>query len=189
MKSTFSILFILCILIGCNNQQLTHKEAVTDYYNARSNANFNELKKLVSDSVTIISGDYIMPYDPDGFYEVFKWDSVFKPSYKVVELVEKNSQILVTVELSSIKNEFLKNNEMLCQYNISFDSGKISKIEELACKNADWEAWQVGVNSLVNWTEQNHPELNGFINDMTMKGAQNYVKAIELFETDKNTLE
>jgi len=184
MKSTLSILFMLCIITACDNQQLTQKETVINYYNARDKANFNELKELISDSVTIISGDFIMPYDPDSFYEVFKWDSVFNPAYKVVDLIEKNNQILATVELSSIKNEFLKNNGMLCQYNISFDSGKISKIEELACENADWEAWQVGVNSLVNWTRQNHPELNGFINDMTMQGAMNYIKAIKLYKAN-----
>lgn len=77
---------------------------------------------------------------------------------------------------------------MTCQYKISFNSGKISKIEELECKDADWNIWQKKRDSLVSWTKKNHPELDGFINDMTMNGAINYLKAIELYETDKNAL-
>ena len=129
-----------------------------------------------------------MPYDHDSFYEVFKWDSIFKPSYNIVELQEKNNQIIASVALNSVRNEFLKNKLMKCRYKISFSSGKISKIEELECKDADWNIWQKERDSLVNWTRKNHPELDGFINDMTMNGALNYLKAIELYETDKEAL-
>jgi len=38
------------------------------------------------------------------------------------------------------------------------------------------------VKLLVVWVEENHPELDGFIHDMTMKGAQDYVNSIELYE-------
>ncbi|MBD0851909.1 hypothetical protein [Maribacter arenosus] len=188
MKNTFFILFLLYFLTGCSDQKLTHQETVTKYYNARDAANYNELKTLINDSITIIAGDYVMPYSHDSFYEQFKWDSIFRPSYKIVELEEKNNQIIASVALNSVRNEFLKNNAMTCQYKISFNYGKISKIEELECKSADWNIWQKERDSLVSWIKKNHPELDGFINDMTMNGAMNYLKAIELYETDKNAL-
>ena len=147
---------------------------------------YNELKTLINDSITIVAGDYVMPYTDDSFYEEFKWDSTFRPSYKIVELEEKNNQVIALVTLNSVRNEFLKNNTMTCQYQISFNSGKISKIEELECKDADWNIWKKERDSLVSWVKKNHPELDGFINDMTMNGAINYLKAIELYETDKN---
>lgn len=185
MKITILILSLLYFLTGCDDHNLTHQETVTTYYNARDTSNYDELKTVINDSLTIISGDYVMPYNQDGFYEQFKWDSIFKTSYNIVELVEKDNQIMASVTMNSIRNEFLKNSDMTCQYKISFIAGRISKIEELDCKNADWNIWGKERDSLVNWIDKNHPKLNGFINDMTMNGAQNYLKAIELYKAKK----
>jgi hypothetical protein len=185
MKNTLFILILLYSLIGCNEPKLTYQETVTKYYKARDAVKYNDLVTCINENVTIIEGDYVMPYNQDGFYEVFKWDSIFQPSYKIIKLEERNDQIIASVALSSIRNEFLKNNSMTCQYKISFISGKISEIESLECKGADWQIWQKEVNSLVSWIKINHPILDGFINDMTMNGAMNYLKAIELYELDK----
>ena len=71
---------------------------------------------------------------------------------------------------------------MACGYKISFNNGKISKLEELECTGADWNIWQNEVNTLVNWVKKHHPELDGFIHDLTMEGAVKYLKAIELYD-------
>lgn len=184
MKKSFLIIFIACIIMGCSNKKLTHKETVIQYYKARNTVDFSKIKPLVNDSVTIISGDYVMPYNKDGFYEVFKWDSVFKPSYKIVDLQEKNNHVTASVTINSVRNTFLNNSDMTCQYKIAFKANKITKIEEVDCKNVDWQVWIKERDSLVNWTKKNHPKLDGFINDMTMKGALNYLKAIELYKAN-----
>ena len=67
MKNTFVILFLMYFLTGCNKQQLTHEGTVAKYYNARDTGKYNELKTVISDSITIIEGDYVMPYDHDSF--------------------------------------------------------------------------------------------------------------------------
>lgn len=36
-------------------------------------------------------------------------------------------------------------------------------------------------DSLVAWTARNHPELDNFINDLSMKGALKYKKTMELY--------
>lgn len=73
MKNTLLILFLLYFLTGCNDQKLTHQETVTKYYKARDASNYNKLKTFINDNITITSGDYIMPYTHDSFYEEFKW--------------------------------------------------------------------------------------------------------------------
>jgi len=37
-------------------------------------------------------------------------------------------------------------------------------------------------DSLLSWIDENHPELNGFINNQTAPGGRQYLKAIELFK-------
>jgi len=172
--------------MSCGNQELSKKEVAANYYKARGSSNYNEIVKLISDSLTITEGDYVMPYNANTFYEVFKWDSIFQPSYEVIELEEKNQEVIASVKLSSIRNRFLKNDYMICKYKLSFNSSKINNIESLDCEGADWNAWEKERDSLVNWIGVNHPELNGFINDMTMQGAQNYLKAIEFYESKSN---
>lgn len=189
MKYLFLFVSLLCTLVACGDNQLSHQEVVTHYYRARDAMNYPKIKTLIADSITITAGDFVMPYTHTSFYEVFKWDSVFRTSYKVIEFEEKGEQMITSISISSGRHEFLKNNPMQCRYRISFDSGKISKIEELECEEADWASWQKERDTLVLWTKKNHPELDGFINDMTMKGAQNYMKAIELYKADKITRE
>ena len=167
--------------MGCNSQKLAHLEMVKNYYKARDEANYHEIKNLMYDSITITSGDYIMPYSQDSFYEVFKWDSIFGTSYQIIDLKEKADQVIADVALQSARMEFLENSPMSCRYTISFKSGKISRIEELECEDADWAVWGRKVDSLVSWVHKNHPELDGFIHDMTMEGAIKYTKAMELY--------
>jgi len=190
MKNIFllTLLAFLLLLAGCEDEQLTHRETVTNYYKARNASNYIEIKTFLSDSIKMISGDYIMLYDYDSFYkEQFQWDSVFKSSYRIVELEERNNQIIITVSQNNIRNEFLKNNPLMYKQKISFTSEKISKLEELESVGTDWNVWSKERDSLVSWIKINHPELDGFVNDMTINGSMNYLKAIELYKTDKNS--
>ena len=183
MKSTIITILSFILVIGCNPNKLSHVETATKYFNARNSSEFVQIQELIADSLTIVEGDYIMPYSKDEYYEVFKWDSTFQTRYEVVELQETNDQVIASITLSSIKHKFLKNDRMTCTFKLSFEEAKISKIESLDCKGADWEIWEKQVNILVEWVAINHPELDGFIYDMTLNGAQNYVKAIQLHES------
>lgn len=181
MKNTLLLLSFLCFFAGCDHQKLTSEETVTEYYNARDTGDFKKLKTVVSDSITMISGDYVMPYTRESFYEQFKWDSVFKPSYDIIELEEENNQVIVTVAQANIRNEFLKNNPLVYRVKISFVSGKISKLEDLEDVGTDWNVWLKKRDTLVGWVKKNYPEQDGFVNDMTMKGAMDYVNVIDLY--------
>ncbi len=181
----FQVPIILLLTFGCNSKRTDPAENVTKYYKAFNNSDYDQVKALITDSITIISGDYIMPYSAESYYEHFKWDSVFQPTYKLLELEELGDQLIATVEVNSLRFEFLKNNPLTCKHKISFKSGKLAKFESLDCIGADWELWQKEIDSLVSWVNIHHPELNGFIHDLTMKGAVNYLKAIELYENSK----
>ncbi|WP_299798161.1 nuclear transport factor 2 family protein [uncultured Maribacter sp.] len=182
MKNTFLILFVIGLLFGCGNEELSRKETVTTYYKAFDSGDFDKIKGIIHDSITIVSGDFVMPFDKDSFNEFYKWDSIFKPSYEILELVEDNDHLIATISQKNIRNEFLKNNPLKLNVKVSFASGKITKLEELDYIEVNWKDWNQEKDSLVNWIKINHPKLDGFVNDMTMTGAKNYLKAIELYE-------
>lgn len=185
MKKYFILSLLTLLLNGCDTH-ITHKQLVTEYYEAFDASDFNRIVSVLADSLTILEGEYVMPYSQESFYEQFKWDSIFQTTYKIIELENQNDQIIATVESSSKRYQFLKNDPLTCQFKISFDSDKVTKLESLGCPGADWNIWQMEVDSLVNWTRKNHPELDGFIHDLTMKGAINYLKAIELYEKERD---
>lgn len=184
----FQVPIILLFTFSCTSQRTDPAECVKEYYEAFNNSDYNRVKAVIADSITIIEGDYIMPYSIESYHEHFKWDSVFQPSYKLLELEELGDQFIATVEVNSLRFEFLKNNPLTCKHKISFKAGKLAKFEALDCIDADWELWQKERDSLVNWINIHHPELDGFINDLTMNGAIKFLKAIELYKKSKNEL-
>ena len=188
MRNIILILFLLSFLTGCDEKIFNHKETVNRYYSAFDLGNYNEIKSFMHDSLTLVNGDFETAYNHESFYEFFKWDSVFKPSYQILEIAQKNNKILVTVTQKNLRNAFLKNNPLKFKSNISFISGKISKIEEIESIDTNWQIWQKERDSLVNWVKINHPDLDGFVNDMTMTGATNYLQAIELYTSNQNSL-
>ena len=182
-------IFILISIASCKERISTESEHITAYYNGFKNSDYSQIKKTLSDSLTIIEGDYIMGFTRESFYKQFKWDSVFKPVYKLVSLENENEQFVATVSVNSLRFEFLKNNPLTCKHKFHFKSGKISKIETLDCMDANWETWQKERDSLVKWTKFNHPELDGFIHDLSMQGAIDYLKAIELYKKSQLMLQ
>src|SRR5690606_20693756 len=115
---------------------------ITAYYKGFKNSDYRQIKKIVSDSLTIIEGDYIMGFTRESFYKQFKWDSVFKPVYKLVSIVNENEYVVATVSVNSLRYEFLKNNPLTCKHAFYFKSGKINKIKTLDCIDTNWETWQ-----------------------------------------------
>lgn len=184
----FLSIFLLILMVSCSEKETSTSELVTSYYNGFKESNYEQIIKTLSDSLAIHAGDYVMKYTPESFYEHFKWDSVFKPTYELVKLENQDEEVVAIIATRSLRLEFLKNNPMSCSSKFYFKSGKIYKIEELGCSGVDWQVWQRERDSLVNWIRLNHPKLDGFVNDLSMKGAQNYLKAIEMYKARKDTL-
>lgn len=176
------LLSILILCIGCAEKKNIETEQITAYYEGFANSDYSQVKSTLSDSLISIAGDYTMRYSRESFYEKFKWDSVFKPQYKLLSIENKGEHTIATVTMNSPKLEFLQNNPMTCRYRIYFKKGKIARIVDQDCPTANWEVWAKQVDTLVAWVADNHPELNGFIYDLTEQGALNYMRAIALYE-------
>lgn len=188
MKHILPLVLLLGTLACCSTRTPSPEAVITSYYAAFDQSDYKILKKSLHNTLTIIEGDYVTAYTQENYETLFKWDSVFNTTHKLLRLKQENSRFIATVASSSMRNRFLKNNPLTCEFALSFTSGKISQIKTLDCPNAQWHLWQKERDSLVNWVQKKHPELDGFINDLTMQGAQDYLKAIHLYQREKARL-
>ncbi|MEO0900516.1 MAG: hypothetical protein AAFY00_00350, partial [Bacteroidota bacterium] len=76
---------------------------------------------------------------------------------------------------------FLNGEPIITQETITFNKGKIDSvvIDEYLVFNA--KRWDSVRTNLVNFVDQNHKELDGFLYDQTVEGAIKYTKAIDLY--------
>jgi len=178
---------LLMLGLACAEKKGIHKAQITTYYEGFASGNYAQIKGTLADSLLTTADDFSMPFSRESYYEKFKWDSVFKTEYQLVDISYENREAIATVTLDSPKLVFLKNSPMTCTYRFEFKNGQIAKIAELECPSANWKIWGNNVDNLVQWTKKNHPALDGFINDLTMKGAQNYMQAIHLYQNREKT--
>lgn len=176
-----SIITLLLLIISCNQDHHLQQETVKKYYQALDQGNYPTLRTTIADTLTLISGDYSTSYSPQDFYEFFKWDSIFKSEYNIRKLTTKKEVVLATIAQKNLRNDFLKNNPLVFTVKISFKESKISRIEELAYTNVDWIVWSQQRDTLAQWINTYHKPLDGFVNDMSMQGANHYLKAIALY--------
>lgn len=177
------IALISLIIFSCTKTQKSKTEITQSFYTASNEYNYNNINALTADTVTIIDGTYKMDYPKPDYYVLFQWDSTFVPNYQVKYIEQSGNDVFVKLSTTSKRFEFLGNNPLITTHKISFKNNKIRFIELNEYVETDFKTWTQNRDTLVNWIKIIHPELDGFINDMTKSGAENYVKAIELFNT------
>ncbi len=185
LKKKLYPLFVFCLLISCksSDNKLIFEEFISGYYNE----GFNSIENLLADSVTIADiGDFSVKYSKNEYKTLFQWDSVFNPQHKLIKISQvTDSTVEIIQSVSSERFEFLKNSPLITCKKYYFEKGRITRIENIEYLNVDWTVWTSQRDSLVSWIEKNHKELSGFIYDQTLKGAENYLHAIELYKKEE----
>lgn len=176
------LVFAVCILgLACSVHHNSKKAQVKTYYVGFIKGDYSLVKQVLADEFITVEGDFTTAYTPTTYHELFKWDSVFKPVYQIKKIVEAGNEVTATVAVSNHKFEFLKNNPLVFKNRFSFKNGKISKSVNIEFIGTDWDAWEAQKQALINWIAKEHPDLDGFIHDLTLKGALNYERAIHLY--------
>jgi apolipoprotein N-acyltransferase len=173
--SIITMLGIITITYSCNSgsAQLSDKQIVVEYYAGLNSNDFNEVKGYLSDSIVTLEGDYVVTQSIDDYYTYFQWDSVFAPSYQLVDLQQMDNRFIATVNKSCKRIEFLLDTAISYKVEVFVDNGKIYKLQTNNYLVFDFEKWQTRRDSLTQWIETNQPHLSGFVNDMTKEGAKN----------------
>lgn len=162
-------------------------EIAKQYYKALDNSDGFVMRVLLGDSLLTkeTKYDYEQTFSQKEYVEEWlKWDSVFNPTYKILEIEQENG--IVKAKISKIDKRiiFLHEEPIVTNEIIRFGENKIISIER---DNVIFneKTWGRNVNALLSWVDENHPELNGFLNDQTETGGMNYLKAIELYKNRK----
>jgi len=180
-------LLLLVGLVSCKKSENTiDKLEITEkYFVALDESNSTKMKDLLNDSLitTIPKYEYEVRYSKNDYLgKWLKWDSIFEPTYKVLEMNLENG--IVKAKVSKVDNRilFFMQKPFLTNEILRFKNDKIITVET-EYLNFDEETWGKNRNRLLSWVSENHPELNGFINDQTEAGGKKFLKALELYET------
>lgn len=184
------LLFILTFgFTSCENseKEFDKLEIAKQYYKALDKSESAVMKVLLPDSLLTkeIDYDYEQTFSKNEYIEEWlKWDSIFNPTYKIIEIEQENE--VVKAKISKVDKRIILLHEEPTVWNeiIRFNCGRISSIER---KNVIFndKIWERNRTKLLSWIDENHPELNGFLNGQTESVGMKYLKAIELYNNKK----
>ena len=184
--------FILLVLgsvitmTSCSiDQNDSQKKIVTDYIQGLNKEDFSLILKCVSDSVVTAEMNYVLTKNKQELYKHFQWDSVFQPKYNLIGYKTDSAGLICTIGKTGKRIEFLQDTSMVYKTRFEFKGNKIIKISLIDYVYLDTLGWQSRRDSLVAWIDKYHPELSGFVYDLTPGGAQKYLTAIDLYKKEK----
>ena len=182
-------MFVTIGIISCKNsdKEIDKLEIAKNYYDILDKSNSSGIKSLLTDSLLTkeTEYDYEQTFSKKEYVEWIKWDSVFQPTYKILEIGQENGTVKAKISKTDIRISFLHKEPIVTDQVIRFDKDKITSIETIKYVIFNDSVFVKNRDGLVNWIDKNHPELNGFIYDQTKTGGMKYLKAIELYENKK----
>ncbi|ASV31968.1 hypothetical protein [Maribacter cobaltidurans] len=179
------IVWAICAIgfISCkNSEKLSDTEITTRYFNMLDTSDYSQIPVLLADSLQTQEGDYTSSYSHEDYEELLKWDAVFDPTYEVLDVVQQdNGMVKAEVSKLDTRIQFLYEKPFISNYYLSVVDGKVSKV---VTEYVDFDAETFGNNrtKLLTFINDNHPELNDFLQDQTEAGGQKYLKALELYK-------
>jgi len=179
------LILLILFTYSCNDasKNLTHDEIVSEYIKGLNESNFKKIKTYISDSLILIEEGFTLTKSLNEYYTFFQWDSVFFPKYTLLKSHKINNN-LSEIILSKIckRIEYLHDSEIVYKQLIQIDKNEIIQIETKELTVFDTLKWSSRRDTLVKWIENYYPDLNGFEYDQTLTGAEDYIKAIELYK-------
>jgi len=180
-----SLLLLIVLACNTNNKERTHEQLIHDYFHGLNTLDFALVSNCVTDSMENREMEFIISHSQEEMYELFQWDSIFNPTLTISDIVINENKAQLTMTKTCPRIRFLQDSATVCVVHMEFEDHLISKIETTEYLYFDVPTWSSRRDTLVSWVDQHHPELTGFIYDISANGAQNYLKAIKLYQ-DKN---
>ena len=185
---TFLIAITCLIQFSCksSSDNLTPEQISISYINALNESNFEQIESCISDSLLTMESGYVLTQSSEDYYIHFQWDSVFSPEYDIINsrnISDSSIELILSKTCKRIK--YLHDTATVYKTRIDFANNLMIKIDNFELVYFDTLKWSSRRDTLVAWIKIHYPDLDGFIYDQTLIGAQNYLKAIELYNDKK----
>tara|TARA_R110002049_G_scaffold68392_6_gene177301 strand:+ start:541 stop:1113 length:573 start_codon:yes stop_codon:yes gene_type:complete len=190
MKRT--LILTLLLIAGFFSCKTSEKEIAKlgiakKYYKALDSSDNLGMALLLTDSLVTkeTEYDYEQTFSLEQYMAWLKWDSVFDPTYEILQIELEDEIVKAKISKIDKRLSFLHHEPIVTNQVIRFDKDKIISIETTEYVIFNDSSFVKNRDGLVNWIDENHPELNGFIHDQTENGGLKYLKAIELYRNKK----
>jgi len=190
MINKIAILLIIIGYASCkpSSKEFSELEVAKEYYSLLDHSDAEGMTKLIGDSIVIreTEDEYQEVFSREGYSTWVKWDEVFEPSYKVLEIKHVDKVVKAKVSKIDKRLTFLHEEPMVWEEVVAFKDGMIVKVERINYEVFNVPRFLANRQKLVSWIEESHPELTGFLYDQTAKGGLNYLKAMRLYDDNFN---
>lgn len=177
-----ALVLMSCICCKNPNNKVDKLAIAEEFYGILNTSDYAKLSSIVGDSILTKEIDYEKAFSIMDYTELLRWDSVFKPKYKILEIKEEDGKVKARVSKECQRILFLHGEPTVTNETIQFEDGKITSVEITDYVFFDDPKWDSNRTKLLNWIDENHPQLNGFLYDQTVTGALKYIRAIELYK-------
>lgn len=178
------------IFWGCgpSSKNEDKKALVREYYQAMNDSDYAKVIGFFQDSIRFNEMSYKRTFSKSEYHQLFAWDSVFHPTYKILELEERGDELHLLVSKECERINFLHEGPFFTNEVFKIEEGAINQIDVVEYVDFNDSIWAVKRENLISWADKHHPELSGFIHDQTKEGAMKYKKAIDLFKNRKDSV-
>ena len=184
-------LIIIAISCRSKNEQIDRIKIAEKYIHALNASDYHQLAGLFKDSIRFNEMDYIRTFAKEDYHTLFQWDSIFNPTYKILEVREEGDALHLKISKECDRILFLLEEPFITREIMTITENKIQRIDIIEYVDFNDAVWSDNRKDLVSWIDQHNPELNGFIYDQTKEGALKFQKAMELYKNrqDSTTVE
>ena len=195
-KIIFSSLLLTIVFISCKTSKKVEDietskiEIAKQYYKALDDSDSSGMLTLLGDSIVIRENadNYEERFSQKGYTVWLEWESVFEPTYKILEIEEENEVVKAKISKIDKRISFLTEEPMVWNEILGFDNNKIIRVERIEYEVFNVSKFIENRERLVNWIDENHSELSGFLYPQTKPVGMKYLKAIELYNNKNNLL-
>ena len=188
-KALIFLLLLTIALFSCKNSEkkIDKLKIAEAYYQVLNHSNVSGIEPLLTDSLLTkeTQYDYEQNFSLKEYVEWLKWDSVFDPKYKILEIEQENGIVKAKISKIDKRIAFLHEEPIITNQVIRFHNDRITSIETTEYVIFKDSTFVENRDKLLDWIDRNHPELKGFIYDQTKIGGIKYLKAIELYKNRK----